>query len=106
MRIFRKLHWVYLVASLIILVISSLTFRASVKLLGADNPILTKEEAISVAVDYLAKNNITVDASTADATFFKGNWRVMFFINPSERPGTILISINPITGESARIPLK
>jgi hypothetical protein len=106
MRIFLKLNAVHLIIGLIVFVMSLLAFWVLARSRDVDVPIITKEGAVQVAVDYLANNNITVDSTTADVIFFEGNWHVMFFINPSARPGAILIRINPITGKSKRVLLK
>ena len=79
---------------------------ALIKLENTYHPITTQEAAIQMAVAFLKRESINVDPATANVIFLFGKWNVNFFVNPSVRPASILIRINPITGSAEMVHLK
>jgi hypothetical protein len=101
---FSKLNVIYAIIGLVgFVLLASLITKSSRDL---KPPILTKDEAIHQATVYLAAQATVTDASQVNAIFHRGNWIVVFFVNPAARPGSILIRVNPITGNTQGIPLR
>ncbi len=104
MRTFLKLGKVCL-ATLVIVVVSSLAFGTLVRIQEVVSPVLSKAQATHVALNYLADNNVLRNPSTANASFYQGGWYVMLIMDPAKRD-VILVEINPITGKAKFVPLR
>ncbi len=96
-------------ACLIGLAIAAISLSAFWALAGLQDvisPVLSKEQATYIALNYLADNNVLLDPSTARAVFSQGSWYVMFFVDPTSRPAGPMIKVNPITGKAKFAPRK
>ena len=102
MKIWFKRNVIYLITGLFVFSLFALWISDKSKNLL----ILTEDEAVQSAIVYLAKKEIVVNPTKADVVFSNGKWNIFFLIDPYRQPAHILIRIDPITGNTKKIPLR